>query len=80
MWVPGSPYTRQGCSKFHVDEGQEDSMWLRWTHDPSTVEKPAFKKRERERKERALYWEGALGWHPEGNFFLKSLNQLENVT
>ena len=38
-------------------------------------------KKEREKeKERALYWEGALGWHPEGNFFLKSLNQLENVT
>lgn len=40
--VLGSPYTGQGCSKFHIDEGQEDSMWLRQAHEPSAIQKTVF--------------------------------------
>lgn len=28
--VLGSPYTRQGCFKYHVDEGQEDLVLCDW--------------------------------------------------
>lgn len=59
--VLGSPYTGQGCSKSHVDEGQEDSIWLRQAHEPSAIQKTVFKKNE-------PYWEDVLGCHPEGNF------------
>lgn len=73
-----SPYTRQECSRFHIDEGQEDSMWLRRAHEPSTIQKTVFSgvggKRERDSLGRCARMASRRELEK------KSLNQLENVT
>lgn len=69
-----SPYTRQECSRFHIDEGQEDSMWLRRAHEPQLFRKRYLGGGERDSLGRCARMAS------QRELEKKNLNQLENVT